>query len=123
METQQLALDLPELLPTSKTRDFSTGSSSCPDCRWTTTGLWPSEGSVAVRWIEDNLILPEGDTFGEPFKLRPDQKRFLYRWYEYCGGCKRWRYTEAMLEAPSFQSLRDLTGASARGDAPMEAAS
>jgi phage terminase large subunit-like protein len=62
-------------------------------------GLWPSEGPTAVRWIEDNLIFPEGDTFGEPFRLRRDQKLFLYRWYEYCGGCNRWRYNEGVRGA------------------------
>jgi 4-alpha-glucanotransferase len=35
----------------------------------------------------------------------------------------RWRYTDEMLAAPAFQSLRDLTRASARADAPLEAAS
>jgi 4-alpha-glucanotransferase len=35
----------------------------------------------------------------------------------------RWRCTDAMLDAPAFQSLRDLTRASARARAPMEAAS
>lgn len=75
---------------------------SCPDCSWqpdNELGLWPTEGPLAVRWIEENLILPEGDTFGEPFKLRLDQKKFLYRWYEYCEQCKRWRYTEGVRGA------------------------
>lgn len=84
------------------TQDSSATTNSCPDCGWepdNELGLWPTEGPIAVRWIEDNLILPEGDTFGEPFRLRPDQKRFLYRWYEYCEQCLRWRYTEAVRGA------------------------
>src|SRR6185437_2669354 len=32
--------------------------------------------------------------YGQPFRLRPDQKRSLYRWYEACGGCGHWRYTQ-----------------------------
>jgi 4-alpha-glucanotransferase len=35
----------------------------------------------------------------------------------------RWRSTNEMQAAPAFQSLRDLTRASARADAPTEAAS
>lgn len=75
---------------------------SCPDCGWRPTnekGLWPTEGNTAVRWIEDNLIFPEGDTFGQPFRLRQDQKLFIYRWYEYCGNCARWRYNEGVRGA------------------------
>lgn len=52
-----------------------------------------------MRWISDNLITPEGDTFGEPFKLRDDQKLFLYRWYEYCSACEHWRYDEGVRGA------------------------
>lgn len=61
--------------------------------------LWPTHGPVAVRWIQDNLIFPEGDTFGQPFQLREDQRLFLYRWYEYCGGCGHWRYDEGVRGA------------------------
>ncbi|MGH3424799.1 MAG: hypothetical protein ACRDO8_08730, partial [Nocardioidaceae bacterium] len=73
----------------------------CGACGWVPKGgeLWPSHGSVGVRWIEDNLIFPEGDTFGEPFRLRDDQKLFLYRWYEYCPRCGEWRYDEGLRGA------------------------
>lgn len=61
--------------------------------------MWPTEGPVAVRWIEDNLIFAEGDWYGQPFRLRTDQKRFLYRWYEYCPACEEWRYTDGLRGA------------------------
>lgn len=61
--------------------------------------LWPSHGALAVRWIEDNCVCGEGDWFGQLIKLRPDQKRFLYRWYEYCPECQQWRYDEALRYA------------------------
>lgn len=61
--------------------------------------MWPSHGALAVRWIEDNCICGEGDWFGQLIRLRPDQKRFLYRWYEYCPGCAQWRYDEALRGA------------------------
>jgi len=52
-----------------------------------------------VRWIEDNCICGEGDWYGTLIKLRPDQKRFLYRWYEYCPRCSQWHYDEALRGA------------------------
>ena len=54
---------------------------------------------MACQWIEDNLIFPEGDYFGEPFELRTDQRLFLYEWYEYCGGCGHWHYNEGLRGA------------------------
>lgn len=69
----------------------------CQACGWRPpTDLWPSHGKIGVRWIEDNLILAEGDFYGMPFKLRLDQKLFIYRWYEYCGNCDQWRYNQAL---------------------------
>ncbi|MCK2242155.1 MULTISPECIES: hypothetical protein [unclassified Crossiella] len=54
-----------------------------------------------MRWIQDNLIHGEGDWYGQKFKLRRDQKLFLYRWYEHCGNrkCGQWRYDEALRGA------------------------
>lgn len=54
---------------------------------------------MAVKWIQDNLIFAEGDWYGEPFRLRPDQKKFLYRWYEYCPDCGYWHYDEGLRGA------------------------
>lgn len=73
----------------------------CVDCGWMPAAgdLWPTYGRLACRWIEDNLIFAEGDSFGRPFELRGDQKAFIWRWYEHCGGCDRWRYTEALRGA------------------------
>jgi phage terminase large subunit-like protein len=68
-------------------------------CGWSTDGLWPSHGGVAVDWIHDNLIFAEGDYYGEPFRLRPDQQAFLWHWYEYCGGCGAWRYRRGLKGA------------------------
>ena len=47
---------------------------------------------MAVDWIEDNCICGEGDWYGRPLKLRVDQQRFLYRWYEFCDKCGEWRF-------------------------------
>lgn len=67
---------------------------ACPDCGWLPRGeLWPTEGPRAVWWIETHCIAGEGDWYGQPLRLRPDQKRSLYRWYEFCGDCGHWRYT------------------------------
>jgi phage terminase large subunit-like protein len=58
--------------------------------------LWPSHGGIAVDWIERFVICAEGDFYGQPMRLRLDQQRFLYRWYEYCPQCGQWRYDEAL---------------------------
>ncbi|MGH7965870.1 MAG: hypothetical protein ACRERD_29305, partial [Candidatus Binatia bacterium] len=73
----------------------------CQACGWSPEAgaLWPSEGQIAVRWIEENLIFGEGDFYGQLFKLRRDQKHFLYQWYEYCGSCSEWRYTDGLRGA------------------------
>ena len=74
----------------------------CQGCGWSPTfgeALWPSEGARAVRWIEENCICGEGDFYGQLIKLRPDQKLFLYRWYEYCESCGEWRYNEGLRGA------------------------
>jgi phage terminase large subunit-like protein len=52
-----------------------------------------------VKWIEDNCICGEGDWYGRLITLRDDQKRFLYRWYEFCPRCSQWHYDEALRGA------------------------
>jgi phage terminase large subunit-like protein len=80
------------------TRGSSRAEPGCTACGWRPARgqLWPTEGPLAVRWIEDNCICGEGDWYGQPIKLRLDQQRFLYRWYEYCPKCLQWRYDEAL---------------------------
>lgn len=70
----------------------------CQACGWEPVlgELWPSEGATAVAWIEDNCICGEGDFYGQLMKLRLDQEKFLWRWYEYCPACLEWRYDEAL---------------------------
>lgn len=52
-----------------------------------------------MRWIEENCICGEGDWYGKLIKLRPDQKAFLWQWYEFCGGCGQWHYDEGLRGA------------------------
>jgi phage terminase large subunit-like protein len=68
---------------------------ACPSCRWEPEpgGLWPTEGGRACWWIETYCVCGDGDWYGEPIRLREDQMMSLFRWYEYCGGCGRWRYS------------------------------
>lgn len=72
----------------------------CTRCDWDPdvdgNGLWPSLGGMAVRWLREKLIFGEGDFFGKPFVCMPDQKLFLYRWYEFCPRCDQWRFKEAL---------------------------
>lgn len=85
----------------------------CQACGWRPEpgALWPTEGPVAVRWIEDNLIFAEGDWFGQPFRLRVDQKRFLYRWYEFCEACGEWRWTDGLRGAATGDGKTALVAA------------
>ncbi len=73
----------------------------CVDCGWEPAAgqLWPTEGRLAVKWIETFLVLGEGDWFGQPVRLRPDQKEFLVRWYEFCPNCGYWHYDTAVRGA------------------------
>ncbi len=73
----------------------------CQACGWEPSSgeLWPSLGGTAVRWIEDNCICGEGDWYGKLIVLRTDQKRFLWRWYEYCPRCGQWHFDEAFRGA------------------------
>lgn len=83
---------------TSPTRAPSVAEPGCQNCGWEPEPgqLWPTYGPMAVRWIQANAICAEGDFYGELIKLRPDQKAFVYRWYEYCPNCDYWRYDEAI---------------------------
>src|SRR4051794_17172751 len=91
-------------MATARSARSSTRAPSTPDphgcqaCNWTPVlgELWPSHGAIAVEWIEDNCICAEGDFYGQPIKLRLDQQRFLWRWYEHCPDCGQWRYDEAL---------------------------
>jgi phage terminase large subunit-like protein len=73
----------------------------CVDCGWLPAPgeRWPSEGRAAVRWMESLLICAEGDWFGKPLRLRRDQKRFTWRWYEFCPRCGYWHYDQALRGA------------------------
>lgn len=71
----------------------------CQACGWKPTGLWPSEGALAVEWIQDCCICGEGDWYGKLIRLRPEQQRFLWRWYEYCPECGQWHYDEFLRGA------------------------
>lgn len=87
--------------PKSSTPVPSKPDPGCQNCSWVPKPgeLWPSEGAVAVQWIEDNCVCGEGDWYGKLIQLRPDQKRFLWRWYEYCPNCNQWHFDEFLRGA------------------------
>lgn len=72
-------------------------------------------GPVACKWIETHCVLGEGDYFGQPFKLRPWQRRFLYRLYELNEDGTR-RYRRALLEVPKGNGKTPLAAAIAMFD-------
>jgi phage terminase large subunit-like protein len=73
----------------------------CVDCGWEPRPgeRWPSEGKRAVNWMQKLLICAEGDWYGKPLALRDDQKRFVWRWYEFCPACGYWHFDEAVRSA------------------------
>jgi phage terminase large subunit-like protein len=87
-------------IPASRSFLEKPNADQCQKCGWSPEGgLWPSHGGVAVKWIQRKLILADGDSYGKPFKLRDDQKLFLWRWYEFCQNCDQWRYNRALRMA------------------------
>ncbi|WP_037605829.1 hypothetical protein [Streptacidiphilus rugosus] len=85
----------------------------CSNCGWEPApgALWPTFGRMACRWIEENCICGEGDFYGQRIILRPDQKAFVYRWYEYCPTCDYWRYDEAIRTAATGDGKTTFIGA------------
>jgi len=56
----------------------------------------PTLGPWVCRWIERFLVHSQGDYLGQPFRLRPWQKAFIYRAYELEPDGSR-RYDRAVL--------------------------
>lgn len=56
----------------------------------------PSHGEKVCTWIESNCVFGEGDWLGQPVRLQPEQKRFLWRLYEYWPATGERRYTRAL---------------------------
>jgi 4-alpha-glucanotransferase len=69
---------------------------------------WSSNAALAVAPLQDVLNLGKEARMNRPGSAEGN-------WH--------WRCTDEMLAAPAFQSLRDMTRASARADTPLEAAS
>jgi 4-alpha-glucanotransferase len=65
--------------------------------------LWSSPAALAIAPLQDVLNLGKEARMNQPGSA---------------GGNWRWRATAAMLSSPAFESLRELTRASAR--LPME---
>ncbi len=61
-------------------------------------------------WIERYLVHSEGDYYGQPFRLRPWQKAFIYRAYELQQDGSR-RYNRALLGLPKGNGKTELCAA------------
>jgi phage terminase large subunit-like protein len=73
-------------------------------------GLAPTLGPQVCRWIEKNLVHGEGDYYGRPFRLRPWQRRFIWRAYELCDSGSR-RYSRVLLGLPKGNGKTELAAA------------
>ena len=47
----------------------------------TTPGEFPTLGYQVGEWIEANVVIPDGDLIGQPYKLTDEMWRFLVRFY------------------------------------------
>jgi phage terminase large subunit-like protein len=70
----------------------------------------PSLGPWVCAWIERFLVHSEGDWAGQPFRLRPWQKRILWRLYEIRPDGSR-RYRQALLGLPKGNGKTELAAA------------
>ena len=70
----------------------------------------PSLGRWVCRWIESCLVHAEGDFLGQPFRLRPWQKAFIWRAYELLPDGSR-RYDRALLGLPKGNGKTELAAA------------
>ena len=59
-----------------------------------------SDGGKVIAWIENNLVLGEGDHWGEPVRLQLFQKIFLCWLFELRPDGRGYRYRRAYLEVP-----------------------
>lgn len=70
----------------------------------------PSLGRWVCRWIERCLVHAEGDYLGQPFRLRPWQRAFIWRAYELLPDGSR-RYDRALLGLPKGNGKTEIAGA------------
>lgn len=70
----------------------------------------PSLGWLVVPWIERNVVHGNGDYFGQPFKLKPRQKLFIWRCYELRPDGTR-RYKKVVKGEPKGKGKTPLVGA------------
>lgn len=61
--------------------------------------LRDSHGGLACRWMEKMLVHGEGDRYGQPYRLLPWHREFLWRWFECDPGAALWWYLEALIGA------------------------
>lgn len=49
----------------------------------------PDRAKIAIEWIQNNCVIPEGRDVGKPVKLRPWQKKLLVKIYNNPAGTRR----------------------------------
>lgn len=73
--------------------------------------LPPTHGAKVCKWIEAFLVHGEGDKFGEPFRLEPFQRAFIYRLYEYDAATGARITRRALLGLPKGNGKTELLAA------------
>jgi len=72
--------------------------------------LPPSRGGEVCAWIEEFLVHGEGDLFGRPFRLTPEQRAFIWRCYEHDEQGRR-RYRRVLYGRPKGYGKTELAAA------------
>lgn len=73
--------------------------------------LPPTLGPYVVRWMESNLVYGPGDLQGQPYRVAPFLKRFIYRLYEYHPQTGRRLVRRAILGVPKGNSKSEIAAA------------
>jgi phage terminase large subunit-like protein len=70
----------------------------------------PSRGGMVCTYIERNLVHSQGDFYGQPFRLTPEQKRFIWNAYELRPDGRR-RYRRVLRGRPKGDGKTELAAA------------
>ena len=87
--------------------------------RTSSTSLRESHGALFVRFCREMVVHGEGDMFGQPFILRPDQQLWAWQWFEYQRdelGDEHWWFERCYYEAPKGDGKTMLLAALAQSN-------
>lgn len=97
-------------MPATLTRASKSSSKGTAADAARAPALPPTLGLQVCRWMEKHLVHGPGDKFGQPFRLDPYMRTFVWRAYELRADGKR-RYTRALLGVAKGNAKTELAAA------------